>query len=126
MYYEILAKIKNAQRARKDGLQVPFAKFDFEVLKLLAAKGFIDDVQKRSVGRKNVLDIRLKYKNGQPGVTDFRIQSKPSRRMYRGYLELRPIRQGYGLVVISTPSGVMTNTEARKKKVGGEYLFEIW
>ena len=79
-----------------------------------------------SVGRKNVLDIRLKYKNGQPGVTDFRIQSKPSRRMYRGYRELRPIRQGYGLVVISTPSGVMTNTEARKKKVGGEYLFEIW
>jgi small subunit ribosomal protein S8 len=59
-------------------------------------------------------------------LTDFRMLSKPSRHIYSGYRELRPVRQHYGLAVLTTPQGIMTNKEAKKQKVGGEYLFEIW
>ena len=126
MYYDLLAKIKNAQRAKKEVMQVPFSNFDFAVLKLLTEAKYLQDVQKRNVGKKSILDVRLRYVHKEPAMTDFKIVSKPSRRLYRGYGELRPVKQGHGHSVISTPQGVMTGSRARKAKVGGEYLFEIW
>ena len=126
MYYSILAKIKNAERARKETFQTPFSNFDNAVAKVLEEKGFIAGAEKRTVGKKFFLEITLKYKKGEPAMTDFKIMSKPSRRFYKGYRELKPVRQNYGIAVISTPSGVMSNKEAGKKKLGGEYLFEVW
>ena len=126
MYYDLLAKIKNAQRAKKEVMQVPFSNFDFAVLKLLMEAKYVQDVQKRNVGKKSILDIRLRYVHKEPAMTDFKLVSKPSRRIYKGYGEFRPVKQGHGNAIVSTPQGVMTGKEARKAKVGGEYLFEIW
>ena len=126
MYYDLLVKIKNAAQAKKEGLQTRFSIFDFAVLKALHGAGFIHDVQKKNVGKKSFLDIKLRYEGGKPAITGVRFLSKPGRRAYVGYRDVKAVRQGYGVSVLSTPSGVMTNRDARKKKVGGEYLFEIW
>ncbi len=105
---------------------MPFSGFDFAVLKLLMDAGYIEDVQKRNIGKKSILEVKLRYHGKQSALSDFRIMSKPSRRLYRGYRELHLVKQGHGIAVLSTPHGVMTNVGARKQNVGGEYLFEVW
>ncbi len=126
MYYNLLSEIKNAEQARKESLSLPYAEFDFAVAKLLAEKGFVKEAEKKTSGRKPAIEIKLKYRDGEPALTGFKIVSKPSRRFYIGYRELKPVRQSFGISVLSTPSGIMSNKEARKQKVGGEYLFEVW
>lgn len=126
MYYDLLARIKNGLQARKDTIYAPHANFDFAVLKVLEQTGFVKSVEKKSSGKKNTIEVKLKYLSGAPAMSDFKVVSKPSRRIYKTYQELRPVKQGYGVSVLSTSAGVMTNKEARRKKVGGEYLFEIW
>ena len=126
MYDDLLAKIKNAQRAEKDSLQTPFTKMDFAVAKVLVDAGYLKDAQKKTVGRHPTLEVKLRYREKRPAVNDFKILSKPSRHYYVGYRELRTVKQGYGIGVLSTPQGIMSNRAAHKDKVGGEYLFQIW
>jgi small subunit ribosomal protein S8 len=127
MYYDLLARIKNAIRARKDALTMPFSKFDYAVAKVLEDNGYLAGVEKKVLGKRTMLEVKLKFDaEGHAAITDFKIASKPSRHLYNGYKELRPVRQNYGMSVMSTSLGIMSNKEARKKKVGGEYLFEIW
>ncbi len=112
--------------AKKESLQTRFSKFDFAVAKILAEAGYVKDVQKRNIGKKSFLELKLKYAGRDPAMTDFRIMSKPSRHLYMHHQDLRSVKQGYGIAVLSTSSGIMSGNEARKKKVGGEYLFEVW
>ena len=126
MHYDLLAKIKNAYRARKEGFQTPYSGLNYNVAKLLARYGFIKEVQKRTTDKKMYLDIKLAYQGDAPREIEFSVVSKPSRRSYAGYRDVKAVRQGYGIGVLSTPKGVMTNAEARAAKVGGEYLFQIW
>jgi small subunit ribosomal protein S8 len=123
MYYKLLPEIKNAVRARKDRITTPFSNMDFAVLKALAEAGYIKSVEKEAMGKKNFLTIKI----GKKGVlNDFKLISKPSRHFYADYRSLRPVKQGHGVGVISTSKGIMTDKAARKQKVGGEYLFEVW
>ncbi len=126
MYWDILAKIKNAALAKKDSLIVPFSKNDFEVAKILVAEGFLKDAQKRVFGRKSFIELKMVYADGVSAFSDFKLMSKPSRHLYYGYKELKVVRQNYGVGVVSTPAGIMSTKQARKSKVGGEYLFEVW
>ena len=124
MHYDLLVRIKNAERAGKDSLTANFSKVDFAVAKILVENGYIKDVQKKTLGRKNFLEIKLM--KGGDAINGFKIVSKPGRRIYIGAEDIHTIRQGYGLAVIPTTQGVMNNKDARKKKIGGEYLFEVW
>ena len=126
MYYELLAKIKNAQAAKKDSILVPFSKMDFAVTELLKASHFVSDVQKKTIDRKNMIEIKLRYVERGPALSDFKILSKPSRHLYAGYRDLKAVKSGHGFSVLSTPKGIVTNIQARKQRVGGEYLFEVW
>ncbi len=126
MHYDLLAKIKNAYAARKEGFQTPYSKLNHEIAKLLVRYRFIKEVQKRVSDKKLYLDIKLAYDDGKPRFQDFKIVSKPSRRLYSGYRDIKAVRQGYGIGVLTTPQGVLSNAEARDKKAGGEYLFQIW
>ena len=126
MYYDLLAKIKNAQMARKESFQTSFSKADLEVGKILVAAGYLKDVQKKTVGKKNFLEVKVAYKNQKGVLSDFRLFSKPSRHLYTGYKDLHPVKQNYGIGVLSTSKGIMNNKEARKQQVGGEYLFQVW
>src|SRR5580704_15335430 len=123
MYYRILPEIKNAIGARKDRLTMPYSKMDQAVLAALVSAGYIKSVDKEVIGKKNFLVIKLAKKGT---VNDFKLISKPSRHFYMDYRSLRPVMQGHGMGVLSTSRGIMTSRDARKQKVGGEYLFEIW
>ncbi len=128
MYYDLLPKIKNAIQARKDKMVVPFSRMDLAVLSVLAEHGYIKSAEKETTasGKKSVIIIRLGAKTKAARMDDFKMVSKPSRHFYKDYRSLRPVRQGHGMAVLSTSKGIMTGKEARKQKVGGEYLFEIW
>lgn len=112
--------------ARRDSLLIPYSEMDFSISKILAKTGYVKEAQKKAISRKNFIEIKLGYNGRDPILRNFKIVSRPSRHLYFGYRELRPVKQGYGLGVVSTPKGVMTISEARKSKLGGEYLFEVW
>ena len=126
MYYDLLVRMKNAVRAEKESFNMPYSKFDHAVANFLVKEKFVASVEKRSAGKKSVLDVRLFDKSKKNTPSDFKLISKPSRRIYAGYRDLKQVKQGHGVAALSTPEGVMSNREARKKKLGGEYLFEIW
>ncbi|MDO8516380.1 MAG: 30S ribosomal protein S8 [bacterium] len=126
MYYDLLPKIKNAIRARKESVLTPFSKMDLAVAQALVARGYLKSAEKRAIGKKHFLEVKLLFKDRESVITDFKVMSKPSRRLYAGYKELKPVKQGHGISILSTPQGIVTNRDARKAKVGGEYLFDIW
>ena len=126
MYTDLLTRIKNAQSARKETIKVPYSNMDLAVAELLAKEGYVESASKKGRLPKRVIEIKLKYEGKTGVIQGVKFLSKPSRRLYAGYHDLRPIKQGYGAGVISTPKGIMTYKEARKHKLGGELLFEIW
>jgi small subunit ribosomal protein S8 len=128
MYYDLLPKLKNAIQARKDKMVVPFSRMDFAVLNVLAENGYIKSAEKETTanGKKSVIIVRLGTKTKVSRVNDFNTISKPSRHFYKDYRSLRSVRQGHGMAVLSTSKGIMSERDAKKQKVGGEYLFEIW
>jgi len=126
MFYDLLARIKNAQLARRESFQMPFSKFDLAVAKVLVEEGYLKAAEKKGGAKKPVLEVVLNYRASRPAMTDFKIVSKPSRHIYTDYRALRPVRQGHGISIMSTSQGVMSGKRARKDKVGGEYLCEIW
>jgi len=126
MYYRLLPELKNALRAEKEKITFPFSGMDFAILTVLAEKGYIKSAEKEAVGKKNIIVVRLGGQKSARAAMDFKLVSKPSRRVYVDYHSLHPVKQGYGLGVLSTSNGILSETDAKKKKVGGEYLFEIW
>ena len=124
---DFLIRIKNASAAGKDAVSVPFSKFKFEIASLLAKEGFLASVERRGKKVKKTLDVTLKYDDNQvPEVTDVKRVSKLGKRVYVGVADIKPVRYGHGLLVLSTPKGILTDREAKKQKVGGEALFKIW
>lgn len=126
MYYDVLAKLKNAVMARKDRVVTPFSKMDFAVLTALHDAGYIAGIEKEMIGKKAVIVIRLAARDKKKAFSDFKLVSKPSRHTYIDYRKIRPVLQGHGTGVLSTSKGIMTDRTARKNKIGGEYLFQVW
>lgn len=126
MYIDILIQIKNAQNAKKESVKVPFSNMDLAVLEVLEKNKFVESVAKKGRMPKRIIEVRLAYKDGQGAIHGIKFYSKPSRRLYSGYKSIKLVRQGFGLAVLSTPKGIMDGKEARKQKVGGQLLFEIW
>ena len=127
MYFNLLAKIKNAQAVEKESIKIPYNNMDLVVAELLAEHKFIQGVEKKGRMPKRILEIKLKYdQDGNGAIQGVRLLSKPSREIYSGYKEIKPVRQGYGLLIISTSKGIMDGKKAKKFKLGGQLLFEIW
>lgn len=126
MYIDLLTKIKNAQKAKLPNVKVPFSKMDLAVAELLAKHKFIDAVEKKGRMPKRILDIKLRYTNGAGVIGGVEFLTKPSRRLYGGYKDIKKTLSGYGILVMSTPKGILEGEEAKKEKVGGALLFKIW
>ena len=126
----MLIQIKNAQAVGHEKVLVPFSKIKLSVLETLKGEGFVENFEKKKKKAKkselNYIDVKLKYENGRGIIKGLKLISKPSRRIYMGKSELKPVMNGYGFLVVTTPKGVMTGRRARKEGVGGEVLFEIW
>jgi small subunit ribosomal protein S8 len=124
---DMLIRIKNAQAVRHESVDVPHSKLKAEILKVLQDKGFVGETQKKGKKIKKFLNVTLLYaKDGSGKINGVRRISKSSCRVYAQVSELRPIRQGTGIAVLSTPKGILTDAQARKEKVGGEVMFQIW
>ena len=126
MYYDLLPKIKNAGMARKKTFLTSYSSMDIAVGNILVKAEYLHSVEEKTIGKKKYIEVQLAYQEGKSVLNDFRLLSKPSRHLYSGYREMRAIKQGYGLAVISTSQGVMSGAQAKKEKVGGERLFEVW
>lgn len=126
MYINLLTKIKNAQAAKLPGLKSPFSQMDFAIAELLAKLKYIESAEKKGRAPKRIIDIKLRYTEGQSVISGVEFLSKPSRRLYISYKDIKPTLQGYGLMVMTTSKGVMASGEAKKSKVGGVMLFKIW
>ncbi|OGY64446.1 MAG: 30S ribosomal protein S8 [Candidatus Harrisonbacteria bacterium RIFCSPLOWO2_02_FULL_41_11] len=126
MYTDLLTKIKNAQSAKKTGLKTYYSNMDFAILEVLVKHKFLQDVSKKGRMPKRAIDITLKYKDGEGAISGLKFLSSPSRRLYLGYKDIKSVRQGYGLLILSTPKGIMDGRTAKKNKLGGQLLFEVW
>lgn len=123
----MLIMIKNAGNSTKDVVIVsPYSKFKHSVAKCLVKEGYVKSASKKTRKGLPVLEIGIIKINDRPKITDLKRISKPSRRVYMGVNDLRPVKSGYGLLVLSTPKGILTDKQARKEHVGGEILFKIW
>src|ERR1700757_2053553 len=119
---DFLIRLQNASMVRKDTVSLPYSGVKAAIAKVLEREGYITDVKKKD----NTLACSLVYKSGRPAINGVKRISKPSRRMYMGVRDIHPVKRGHGLVLLSTPQGIMTGKEASEARVGGEILFEIW
>jgi small subunit ribosomal protein S8 len=123
---DLLVRIKNAQAAGREATEAPFSKVKFAIAKILEKEGFIVKVEKKGIKSKEKLEIKLKYNQGIAAIQDLKRISRPGQRIYVNAQKLKLVKQGYGLAIISTSHGLMTDREAKKKKLGGEVLCEVW
>ncbi len=130
---DMFCAIQNAQAVKKPEVLIPFSKFKFQIAKVLEKEGLIERVEKvkRKIKRgkskpKPFLKIVLKYVDGIGAITKIKRISKPGQRIYKGYRELKKLKGGARMLILSTSKGVMTDEKARKLKVGGEVICKIW
>lgn len=124
---DMLIRIKNALMARHKSVIVPASKIKLEIARILKEEGYIEDFKYIKEESQAKIEITLKYdENKRPVIAGLKRVSKPGRRIYRGYKDLPKVLDGFGIAIISTSQGIMTDHEARKRKIGGEVLCEIW
>jgi len=123
---DMLIRIKNAGAAGKQTVVIPYSKFKFSIANALLREGYIVGVNRKGRGVKRQLEVGLGYDEKKPKIKGIERVSKLSKRIYFGVRDLKPVRQGYGHILLSTPKGVMTGKQAKKEKIGGEALFKVW
>lgn len=119
---DLLVRLQNASRVGHPTVTLPYSAMKQSIAQVLKKEGYVADANKKN----NTLILELVYKNGRPAINGVKRISKPSRRMYLGVRDVHQVKRGAGLLVLSTPAGVLAGKEARTKRVGGEALFEIW
>jgi small subunit ribosomal protein S8 len=131
---DMLTRIRNASAVKKHEVVIPMSKIKYEIAKILKAEGWINDLEiVKTASKKNkytVFDeikLFLKYKkSGRPVITSIKRISKPGLRIYAGKTNLPVVLNNFGIAIISTPEGLMTNKEAKTRNLGGEILCEIY
>lgn len=122
---DMFIRIKNAQRAGHVSVRIPHSKFKHEILKVLERHGFVGSIERRGKRVKKILHAGLFYHDEIPMIREVKFLSRPGRRVEMPYKKLRPATHG-GIIILSTSKGVMSGREARKEKIGGQLIAEIW
>jgi len=124
---DMLTRIRNEQSARKSVVSSPSSRFRTNVLEVLKREGYIRNYSSVDVrpGIKE-LQIELKYHDGQPVISEIQRVSRPGRRVYYGIRDLPRVYNGLGIAILSTPRGVLSDSEARTANVGGEVLCHVF
>ena len=123
---DIFNQIRNGQAVLKPEISVPFSQLKNNISEILVEEGFISGVKKSLKKDNKVLKITLKYHQGVPAISGLKRMSRPGQRVYIKASEIRSVRGGRGISIISTSRGLMTNKRARKEKLGGEIICKIW
>jgi small subunit ribosomal protein S8 len=119
---DLVTRMRNAQHARRGFCRAPWSSIKQELCEVLKREGWIEDVQ--VLGDAPKLEIEVVFAQNKPPLELKRV-STPGRRIYKGAAELRPILHGYGIAILTTSKGLLTDKEARRHKVGGEVLCTI-
>ena len=122
---DMLARIKNAQVRNHSKVSLPSSKFKAKIADVLKSEGYIIDY-KINDDKKPSIEINLKYNSGNPVISTIERVSKPGRRIFSSASSLPKINNGLGIAIVSTPQGVMTDVDARKKKLGGEIICKVF
>lgn len=124
---DLLTRMRNALMAKHDRLDVPYSKLKRSLCGLMKDEGFIDDIEVIEEPPQNTLRIYLRYSaEGVPAARRLKRVSKPGRRVYRGADEIKPVLNGLGVAIVSTSKGLVTDSQAREQRIGGEILCELW
>lgn len=125
---DMLTRVRNAAMARAHVVEMPLSKMKFAIAKILESRGYLVSVEKVTdkATSREVLRLTLAYAEGMPIVSDLKRISKPGRRVYIKADDVRAVRSGYGISIISTPNGVMSGDDARKRRLGGEFICEVY
>jgi len=124
---DLLTRIRNGANARKEQVDVPWSKLKVQLVEVLTAEGFLKEHSVIEQGGHRVLRVWLKYDSqNRPVITGLKRVSRPSLRIYVGSGEIPAIRSGLGTNILSTPAGILTDREARKRNIGGELMCAVW
>jgi small subunit ribosomal protein S8 len=122
-----LTRIRNAAMRKLEVTQLMYSRLMEDVLKVFQEKGYIESYKVIEDGNKKFINVTLKYdENGDSVINEIKRISKPGRRVYKGYEDIKNYKNGFGTLVISTNKGVLPNDKAYKLKVGGEVICSIW
>lgn len=123
---DFLTRIRNAQLRKKESIELPSTKMIEKIAEILKSEGFIEDYKVTETEPQATLSVDLKYVNDVPAIREVVRVSKPGVRKYRGYREIKPVKNGLGISIFSTPKGVVTGKKAVQDKIGGEYLCYVY
>ena len=123
---DMIARIKNAQMRSQKKVELPSSNFKVKIADVLKNEGYIIDYKTFSELNKSKLEILLKYNSGNPVISSIQRVSKPGRRIFSSAESLPKINNGLGIAIVSTPKGIMTDIDARKKKIGGEIICKVY
>lgn len=122
---DLFIRIKNAASAGHDAVRIPYSLYKHEIVRALERSGFVGEAERRGKRVRKFLEISLIARDGGRGLHDVRFFSRPSRRLYSSSRALPSARHG-GIVLVTTPRGVLTSEEARRENVGGQLIAEVW
>lgn len=124
---DMLIKIKNAGLSKKETVSFPYSKLKLAILDVLAKTSFVKSVTKKGKKVVKSLEVALSYhQDGSPKISEVKRVSKTSKRVYVKSEDIYPVRNGFGVMILSTNKGIMTGDMAKKEKVGGEVICNIW
>ncbi len=124
---DMFTRIRNGQMRSLNNIKVPASKFRLKILEVLKSEGYINNfLIENSKNNKKDLKVNLKYFEGSPVIKEIKRVSKPGRRVYSRASSIPKIQNGLGLAILSTSKGIMSDTEARKKNIGGEIICRVF
>jgi len=124
---DMIARIRNAAERKRSKVSTPASKMRGRVLDVLQSEGYIRGYSLvEDTGQHPEFEIELKYFDGEPVIAEISRVSKPGRRVYSSIKDLKPVRNGLGISILSTPKGVMSDAAARDQNVGGEVLCRVY
>lgn len=122
----LITSLKNASSTGKETASAPATKIVVSILDALKNKNYIEGYEIVGEEPKREVKVAVKYENGKPAIHGVKRVSKFSQRIYKGFKAIKPVKNGYGMMLLSTPKGILSDKEAIDQKIGGEALFMIW
>jgi len=126
---DLLTRIRNAQLRKNETISLPSSRMLVSLAQILKEEGFINDyeiIEDKDRPERKTLEVRLRYEDGEGVIRALKRISKPGVRVYVGYREIPKVKNNLGIAIISTPKGIITGMNAKKQKVGGEFLCTVW
>lgn len=124
---DMLVRVSNAHQAGHDRVEIPASKMKMGIAKVLKKEGFIKNYKLIQDKKQGILRVYLKYtEENEPVIRGLKKISRPGRRVYRGFEEIPSVRGGFGVVILSTSKGILSDKDARSQRIGGEILCQVW